>query len=483
MRTVLAFDLGASSGRLVANHFDGRIITSEEIHRFSNKPVHIGSHFYWDDQFIIRQMKQALEQAPSNACTVGIDTWGVDFGLLGKNNQLLAQPFSYRDPHTEVMVNTLQQHMTPFELFQRTGNEVASINTLFQLMAIQEDQPQLLKEVTEILLLPNLFSYYLTGIKNNEFTIASTTQLMNPSTKAWDRALIQDIFGQDLPLCDIVQPHQIIGPLDQFPTLQMVAVPGHDTASALSALPIEESEALFMSLGTWGLVGKEVQEPIVSIEAFNGGFTNEGTSEGTYRFQKNAMGFWLLHRLREEWQQQQITLSYEDEKRLFYENENFSTFIDPNDESFFNPANMQQAIQHYCRMTNQQAPETVGQYIRCITLSLALSYATIAEQIEQMTANEKGTIYIGGGGAENEQLCQMLANISGKQISAGPTEASSLGNGLSQLRALGEIHSLQEGRDIIKASYLVKRYEPQVMEQKELYLEKFRQLFRPYKHS
>lgn len=224
MRTVLAFDLGASSGRLVANHFNGQIITSEEIHRFSNKPVQVGAHFYWDDQTILGQLKQALEKAHSNACTVGIDTWGVDFGLLGKNNQLLAQPFSYRDPHTEVMVKKLQQKFAPFDLFQRTGNEVASINTVFQLMAIQENQPQLLKEATDILLLPNLFSYQLSGIKSNEFTIASTTQLMSPSTKAWDRALIQDIFGLDLPLCDIVQPHQIIGPLLQFPSLQMLSL-------------------------------------------------------------------------------------------------------------------------------------------------------------------------------------------------------------------------------------------------------------------
>ncbi|MFJ7735146.1 rhamnulokinase family protein [Lysinibacillus sp. NPDC097287] len=483
MRTILAFDLGASSGRLVANHFNGQTITSEEIHRFSNKPVQVGTHYYWDDRYIIGQLKHGLEKAHPNACTVGIDTWGVDFGLLGKHNQLLARPFSYRDPHTEEMVKKLQQKLTPFALFQRTGNEVASINTLFQLMAIQENNPQLLQEVTDILLLPNLFSYQLTGIKSNEFTIASTTQLMNPAMKAWDRALIQDVFGRDLPLCDIVQPHQIIGPLLQFPSIQMVAVPGHDTACALSALPIEEDEALFMSLGTWGLVGQEVQDPIISIEAYNQGFTNEGTSEGTYRFQKNAMGFWLFHRLREEWQQQQISLSYEDEKQLFHENENFTTLIDPNDESFFNPLNMQQAIQRYCRMTNQQSPETVGQYIRCITASLALSYATIAEQIEQMTANEKDTIYIGGGGAENEQLCQMLANISGKQISAGPTEASSLGNGLSQLRAVGEIYSLKEGRQVIKASYPVKRYEPQIFVQRELLMEKFRHLLCSNKYS
>ena len=476
MRTVLAFDLGASSGRLVANHFDGKNIVSEEIHRFLNKPIRIGTHYYWDNHYILDQIKQALGRTDSNASTVGIDTWGVDFGLIGSHNQLLAQPFSYRDQHTEAMVIKMQQQLTPFDLFQRTGNEVASINTLFQLMAIQENQAQLLQEATDILLLPNLFSYQLTGVKSNEFSIASTTQLMNPMTKDWDRALIQNIFGRDLPLCNIVQPHQLIGPLLQFPSLQMVVVPGHDTACALSALPIEEDGALFMSLGTWGLVGKEVQEPIVSTEAFNGGFTNEGTSEGTYRFQKNAMGFWLFHRLREEWQQQQITLSYEDEKRLFHDHESFITLIDPNDESFFNPPDMQQAIQHYCKKTNQQLPETVEQYIRCITLSLALSYAVIIEQIEHMTGNPKDTIYIGGGGAKNEQLCQMLANISGKQISAGPTEASALGNGLSQLRVLGEIHSLKEGRQLSKASFPVKRYEPQRMENKEFLMEKFKLL-------
>ena len=244
----------------------------------------------------------------------------------------------------------------------------------------------------------------------------------------------------------------------------MVLVPGHDTACALSALPIEQKHSIFISLGTWGLIGMELDEPVVSFEAFKYGFTNEGTSEKKIRFQKNATGFWILQKLRKEWQQQYRVMNFEQEAQAFHEASAFQAIINPEAEEFFNPFSMQQAIRDFCLKTKQRAPETRGEYIRCFSESVALYYAVVIEEIERITGNHSSTIHIGGGGTHNELLCQLMANACGKRVVAGPVEASSIGNGLSQLRALGEIASIEEGRAIVKASYSVKEYEPQHVE-------------------
>lgn len=459
MVTVLAYDLGASNGRLTAQAFDGKTLKITEIHRFSNEPLARGKHFYWNYEQLVEELHKGLEMASfCKAQSLGIDTWGVDVGLLNKAGQLLQNPFSYRDTHSAPYVDKIQNVISHYELYCRTGNEISSINTLFQLMAIDEKYKELLNQAEHLLLMPNLLMHALTGEAVNEFTIASTTQLLHLERGDWDFELVQQVFQKPLPLSPIGKTHQIIGKVNNYSELNMTLVPGHDTACALSALPIEEPHSIFISLGTWGVVGMELDEPVISYEAFNRGFTNEATSERTIRFQKNATGFWILQRLRKEWQRDALT--FEEEVQAYRQAPAFQAIINPEEAAFFNPISMQTAIRAFCQQSNQQAPVTKGELIRCFSESLALSYAIVVEEIEQLTGYRSKVIYIGGGGTQNTLLCQLIANATGKHVVAGPVEASSIGNGLSQLRALGEIASITEGREVVKASFPVEQYEP-----------------------
>ncbi|MEK5146065.1 rhamnulokinase family protein [Psychrobacillus sp. FSL K6-4615] len=475
MTTVLAYDLGASSGRLVAQTFNGQTLTTKEIHRFQNKPTFENNHYYWDYDNLVKELNQGLDKVTSPAKSLGIDTWGVDFGLLNKNGQLVSKPFSYRDSHTVPYVQKAMKHIPAQTLFEQTGNEISSINTVFQLMAIQSQYPQYLSQTTDILMTPNLLMHALSGVKLNEFTIASTSQLVNKN-KQWDKDIQHTLFNRTHPFAAIEMPHQIVGNLKNHSAIQMVLVPGHDTACALSALPIQNLNAVFISIGTWGLIGKETKAPIITDDAFQQRFTNEGTSEGQYRFQKNAMGFWILQKCREEWKQQGLHFTYELEIQALQQAKSFNTFIDPDDDLFFNPVSMLQAIKQYCIQTNQQVPITPGEHIRCFTESLALKYAYTIEQIETITKTKTTDIYIGGGGTQNTNLCQFIANASNKIVHTGPTEASSIGNGLSQLRALGELHSIEEGRQLVANSFEIKQYEPQHNIEWQEAIDRFHQL-------
>ncbi|MEK4384335.1 FGGY-family carbohydrate kinase [Solibacillus sp. FSL W7-1464] len=479
MVTVLAYDLGASNGRLTAQHFNGKTIKLKEVHRFTNEPFQKEFHYYWDYERLIKELHIGLQKAaPDKGKSIGIDTWGVDFACLNKDSQLIQNPLSYRDKCSVPYVEKVQKIINHYDLYTRTGNEISSINTLFQLMAIDDNYNQLLDETENILLMPSLLMHALSGEKINELTIGSTTQLLNLKSENWDNELIEKLFNKQLPLSPIGQTHEIIGKLIQFPTIQMALVPGHDTACALSALPIEDKNGIFISLGTWGLIGMELEEAVVSLEAFQQGFTNERTSEKMIRFQKNATGFWILQKLRKEWQQQQVHTTFEHEEQAYYENKEFRAIINPEDEVFFNPVSMVNAIHEFCKKTNQSIPISIAEQIRCFSESLAIYYANIIDDIERITGYYSPTLYIGGGGAKNKLLCQLIANASGKRVVAGPVEASSLGNGLSQLRALGEISNLQEGRDVIKASFTVTEYEPQEADVWKSLKVKYKNIFR-----
>lgn len=454
MHQVIACDLGASSGRLFLQKFNGETLTLREVHRFENGPITEGKHFYWNFPSILSEIKKGISKEISNVASIGVDTWGVDFGVIDAQGQLLAKPFSYRDQHTEAQVEKITNK---YELFQHTGNEVSSINTVFQLMAIQENYPHLFNDAASILMMPNLILQQLCGQSINEFSIASTSGLLSPITKQWNTTIQQQLFKSPLPLAEVQLPHQLIG---HYENIQVVLVPGHDTACALSALPIENHESVFMSLGTWGLIGQEIAAPIVTEAAFINGFTNEGASEGNYRFQKNATGFWIVQQLRKEWKEQGISLSFECEKVELKKHENFTSVIDPNHASFFNPTSMTAAIQQYCQETKQPIPTEIGQYLTLFIRSSALSYEAIIEKMCQLTNQAVKDIYIGGGGANHPELCQDIANSTGLPVHTGPVEASSIGNGLSQLRAFGEIDSLQQGREIVKRSFTLTTYEP-----------------------
>lgn len=485
MTTVLSFDLGASSGKLMAQKFDGEKLTLKEVHRFTNGPVEKNGHYYWDFDFFMKEIIKGIRLGEKKASTqidgIGIDTWGVDFGLINSQGQLVTQPFSYRDTHTIPYLEKALQEIDAFKLFQMTGNEVASINTLFQLMAIQDQYPDYLAQTAQILMTPNLIQFALTGIAQNEFTIASTSQLLKNDAFSWHKEVLNQFFHQTLPLAPIALPHQVMGSLsktlqktEQLSEIPVILTPGHDTACALSALPVEEKHACFMSIGTWTLIGKEVEEPVLTLEAFEEGFTNEGTSEGKYRFQRNGMGFWILQNLRNEWKKLGQEVSYEKENEYMKAAGENDILIDPDDALFFNPTSMTEAIHAYCEKTQQAVPANQQQMIQCVIESMALKYADTIRQVEKMTNVVTDVVYIGGGGIQNTFICQYIANATHKKVVAGPIEASAIGNGLSQLRALGELHSLEEGRSVVAKSFEMAEYEPKDEEKWKAANERFK---------
>lgn len=469
MTQVLSFDIGASNGRLVRHFFDGRRITSEIVHRFDNKPVMRGENFHWDFTYLMEQVFTALRKAQASpddeAISVGFDTWGVDFGAIDQLGNLLFEPYSYRDDHTvPYMLETLKD-IDKYELFKTTGNEVSSINTLFQLKAIVEKES--FEDAVHLLMMPTLLQYQLTGIAVNEFTISSTTQMLRAGEQKWNTDLLSQVLNQQLALTDIQLPHKIIGPIsnevmqkENIHSIDVVLTPGHDTACALSALPMLIEKSFFMSIGTWTVIGTETADPIVTLEAFNKGFTNEGTSEGTYRFQNNSMGFWIMQELRKEWKEVGHKLDYEIENQLVLDSSYSETYIDPNADVFFNPPSMIEAIKEFCLQTNQRKPESIKETIRCVLESMALSYAHTIHGLEEQVGYSAQAIYAAGGGIQNTYLCQFISNATMKQVITGPVESSSLGNGLSQLRALGLVSSLQEGREIIANSFEQQEFHP-----------------------
>lgn len=475
MKKVLAFDIGASNGRLMLGNFDGELMHLEEIYRFPNQPVHVTDNYYWDILYIFSEMKNAVQAAIQKGYTdilgMGIDTWGVDFGLLSKTGELLGNPYSYRNPKNAEGMKGAIAHISSEELFALTGLETASINTLFQLYTIKQNNPELLKQAEALLLMPNLLTYLFSGVKNNEFTISSTTQMLSGGKKEWNHEILSTLGLPIDILIPITQPFTIAG--DTLPSInkelhidpiKVINVAGHDTASALAALPLENDQSIFMSCGTWVLIGVPVDQPVTSKDTMNWGFTNEGTVEGNYRLQKNNMGMWLLQQSRVIWEREGIKTDYERENRLFEKAEAFRSFINPDDPRFFNPENMIKEIQQFCKETSQPIPITQGEVIRCILESLALKYQWVINRLEKLTGKKLKRIHMGGGAIRNKHLCQLTANATNRQVIAGPIEASAIGNAIGQWVALGEISNIQEARKVVKRSFPVEYYEPMDLE-------------------
>ncbi|MFF2446632.1 rhamnulokinase family protein [Neobacillus sp. NPDC058068] len=472
MKNVWAFDLGASNGRLMVSGFDGRSLHLEEIHRFPNYPVQLTGHYYWDILRIYQEMKngmvKSIHKGYKTIESLSIDTWGVDFGLLSATGELLGNPYSYRDPQTTDSLTELLKITSKEELFMLTGIEPAAINTICQLLAIQERNPDLLEKAASLLLTPNLISYLFSGVKANEYTISTTTSLYNYKQRNWDFSLMEKVNLPTKLMANIVETGTVLGlTLDSLnrevgiSPVKVVAGAGHDTACALAALPIKTDNAAFMSCGTWILMGVQVCEPVVTEKALEWGFTNEGTADGEYRLLKNTMGLWLMQECRSAWLKAGKHITYEEEGQLIQHTKPFQRFIDPDDSDFFNPVNMPKQIRDYCIKTGQLPPETNGDFLRCILESLSLKYRWVIERLEELTGNPIKVIHMGGGGIQNPFLCQFTANATNRTVVAGPIEASAIGNSLSQWIALGEIKNLKEGREIVERSFPLKTYEPQ----------------------
>ncbi|ASB90793.1 rhamnulokinase [Bacillus sonorensis] len=470
--TILAFDLGAGSGRAFSGHVDGGLIKAKEIHRFPNQPVQAGQHLCWDILRLFHEIKQGILKA-KNDCgrisCIGIDSWAVDFGLLDRNGELLGNPYHYRDPHTDGMMEEVLSDLGKEKIFSHTGIQLLPFNTIYQLYALKKANSPLLERAETLLMIPDLLRYFLTGEKKSEFTNATTTQLFNPKTSGWDWELISSLGLPDAIFAkDILTPGSEAGRLSPsvceelgVPAAPVIAVGEHDTASAVVGVPAESKEFAYLICGTWSLIGTELEAPLMTKQALAWNFTNEGGVGGTFRFLKNIMGLWIFQRCQADWEKDGKRYTSGELVKQAARADAFASLIDPDDGMFLNPVNMPEAIQGYCRKTNQNVPETPGEIIRCVLESLALTYRFALERMEAMTGKEYEGLHMVGGGIHNELLCQYTANVLARKVWAGPSEASAIGNIAVQALALDLFWDVQEARHAIRRSFSQQTYEPE----------------------
>lgn len=465
-KKVLAFDFGASSGRAMLGSFDGEKIVLEEIHRFSNDPVIISKTMYWDVLRLMHEIKQGLIKAKShNFESIGIDTWGVDFGLLDKKGYLLENPVHYRDARTQGMLETSFEKLSKERFYEITGNQFMELNTVFQLLSLVKDRPELLERVDKILLMPDLFNYLLTGNRMTEYSIASTTQLMDAENREWSDEVLEQLEIPKHILTDIVQTGTRVGILSEeirnelgINNVEVIAVAGHDTQSAMVAVPAQETDFIFLSCGTWSLLGTELSEPIINEKSKAYNITNEGGYGGKASFLKNIIGLWLIQESRRQWIREGKEYSFAELEKEAENAKPLKCFIDPDAPDFVAPGNIPERIQAFCRRTGQEVPETIGEIVRCIDESLALKYRVVLEEIKDCTSKTYENIYIVGGGNQSKLLCQMTANACKCRVVAGSSEATVLGNVIVQFISRGIIKDIETARKIISKSDEIKSY-------------------------
>lgn len=470
-KRVLAFDYGASSGRAIIGTYDGKKITLEEVHRFSNDPVMIGNTMYWDTLRLFFEMKQGMVKAKlaGGFDSIGIDTWGVDFGMLDKRGMLVETPIHYRDARTVGRIEKSFELMPREEIYKITGLQFNEFNTLFQLLALVQDRPEVLEKVDKILLTPDLFAYFLTGEMNAELSIASTTQLMDARTGQWSEEIL-DAMGIPKHILPKIVPcgtkagkvtDAIKEELGLEGDIDVIAVAGHDTQSALIAVPTQEKDFIFMSCGTWSLFGTELDEPLINETSSKLDITNESGYGGKISFLKNIIGLWMIQESRRQWIREGKEYSFGELEKMASEAEGLKCFVDVDDPRFNPSGNMPRRIREYCEQTGQYVPQTVGEIVRCINQSLAMKYRNTIEKIEECTGKNYDKIYMVGGGIQSKMLCQLTSNACMREVSAGPIEATVYGNIALQLMVSGEIKDINEARKVIANSEPIATYQPQ----------------------
>lgn len=477
-KVFLAIDLGASSGRQVAGIYADDILKLEEVHRFENGPVFVADSAFWDVlrlwQEIQNGFRVAAEKYRDRIASVGVDTWGVDFGLLGEGDLLLGNPYHYRDSRTDGILEQADAVCPRSEIFRCTGLQFLQFNTLYQLWAMEQAGSPILRHAKEFLMMPDLFHWMMTGEKANEFTNATTTQLFDPSQKRWSDELCQR-FG--LPreiLGEIVSPGTSLGKLRNrvardvggLSNIEVIAPATHDTASAVMAVPAvgeigSRPNWCYISSGTWSLMGVEMPVPVVNEECLRLNFTNEGGVAGTTRLLKNISGLWLVQECRRIWNLAGHQYEWEDLDRMAEEATQLSVLIDPDDTAFLAPDDMPRAIVDYSRRTNQSPPSQHGAIIRCALESLALKYRQVLSSLESLIGGRLETIHIVGGGAQNRRLSQMAADACNRRVVAGPVEATAIGNVLVQSITAGLVGGISEAREVVRRSFSLEEFEPQ----------------------
>jgi len=475
-KAYLAIDVGASGGRHVIGRFDGRTLRLEEVHRFENGPVEMGGGMYWDLPGLWTRVRQGLAAARARPggdaiVSLGVDAWGVDFGLLGRNDELLGNPRHYRDRRTNGMLERAFSIVPRGEIFRHTGLQFMQINTLYQLLAMKLDNSPLLEVAETLLFMPDLMHWLLTGMKCNEMTEASTSQFYNPVKCGWATELF-DKFGLPLRILgEIVPPGTKLGPLRGALAAEtglqaQVVLPGtHDTASAVMAVPArskpgQQPDWCYLSLGTWALMGIESPRPLINDQVLKLNFTNEGGVGNTIRLLKNITGLWLVQECRRLWSQGGQPWHWEDLNRLAAAARPLVSFIDPDAADFMAPENMPRAIADFCARTGQTVPQGEGAVLRCALDSLAMKFRQVLGHCESLNGGPIETIHIVGGGTQNRLLCQATADACGRRVVAGPIEATAVGNIMLQAVSDGAVGSIAEAREVVRRSFEVEEYEP-----------------------
>jgi rhamnulokinase len=475
-KAYLAVDMGASSGRHVLGRFDGNRLELEEVYRFENGAVDVGGRLYWDLLGQWSHVRQGLWIAGSKLGggirSVGVDTWGVDFGLLGPGDELLGNPYNYRDSRTNGMMEKAFGIVSREEIFQHTGLQFMQLNTLYQLLAMKLSGSPLLDIAETLLMVPDLFHWLLTGVKCNEMTEASTSQFYNPVKGDWSRELLERFSLPTRILAAIAQPGTTLGPLRPNLAVEtglsaaQVVLPGsHDTASAVMAVPAKSTPGArpdwcYVSLGTWALMGIESPQPVINDAVLKLNFTNEGGVGGTTRLLKNITGLWLVQECRRMWNQAGANLDWEALNQLSATAPPLQAFVNPDAADFMGPGDMPEAIRAFCGKTGQRVPEDKGAVLRCALESIALKFRHVLGMCEELNGGRIETIHIVGGGTKNRQLCQFAADACGRCVVAGPVEATAIGNLMMQALAAGDVASIAEAREVIRRSFPVEEYTP-----------------------
>lgn len=464
-KSYLAVDLGASSGRTIVGTLEEGKLSLKEINRFWNGPTEIRGTRYWDFVYLFRNIKEGIALAKKefseNLVSMGIDTWGVDFGLFDADGTLLQNPIHYRDIRTTGMFDQVFERVPKAEVFKQTGIQFMELNTLYQLMALSLEDSAQHKATEKLLFVPDLLNYWLTGNMAAERTFSSTSQFYNPETKTWAYDLLEKLGIRTDLFADLIDPGTVVGDTDGLP---VVAVGSHDTACAFAAVPVRKNEqCAFLSSGTWSLLGTELSSPVINEAALSANFTNEVGVCDTIRFLKNLSGLWVIQELRRIWVEEGMEYTWDEMAEMALLSKPFEFFIDPSHEVFIAPEDMAVCIQAYCANTGQDTPETHGQILRVAYEGLALLYADAYENLEMLSGKKLDVLRIVGGGCRNKTLNQFAADATGRTVITGPVEATAIGNIVMQMLAMGDLNSLEEGREVIRNSFAheSETYEPQ----------------------
>lgn len=470
MATMVAIDLGAQSGRVVLGRFDGERFSIAEIHRFENVPVPAAGTLHWDALRLFAEILEGLAAAAREAPaidSVGVDTWGVDFALIDRAGRLIGNPVHHRDGRTDGVMQRVFDRVPPRELYDRTGIQLMPINTIFQLFAMTEAGDRALEVAHRLLLMPDLFHFWLSGVASCELTNATTSQCYDPRAQAWATDLLVRLGLPAEVFRETVTPSTVLGPLRQdvvertrLRSAVVVAPATHDTASAVAAVPLRAPSSVYISAGSWSLVGMELAAPLITDETFAANLTNEGGLAGTFRLLRNVDGLWLLHECRKAWKADGHAWEFQDLVRMAEGSPPLRSFVEPNEPRFLAPGDLPGRIRAFCAETGQDVPKDAGAVVRCVFESLALKHRQTVRLLAETTGAVPPDIHIVGGGALNSPLCQWTADATALPVLAGPVEATAIGNLAAQAIGLGELSSLDEARQVIGASFEPTVYEP-----------------------